>query len=111
VTDTEMKVDESVNAFLEHFGKKGMRWGLHKAKKGDWKTRSGAQKTGLVIGGAVGYDVTGAVVSKILGNRFPLAQVLISGVGAVAGVRATRNVLQHQGSKKISSLPAKKKAA
>ena len=107
-----MIVEEDVEHFIEHFGKKGMRWGvLRKAKPGDWKSRGAKQKLGLVAGGVVGYNVTAIAVTKLLGNKYPAVKVLAMAGGTVAGARVTRNLLQKEGSKKMSSLPAKPKAA
>ena len=98
--------------FVEHFGKKGMRWGVvRRAQPGDWKTRSAKQKLGLAAGAAVGYNVSAVAVNKILGNKYPLVKVLVMAGGTVAGARVTRNMLQEKGSKTISSLPKRPKAS
>jgi outer membrane lipoprotein SlyB len=104
--------DKYVGDFLEHFGKKGMRWGVvRRAAPGDWKSRGAKQKLGLVAGGAVGYNVAALAVNKTLGKKYPLAKVLVMAGGAVVGARVTRNMLQKEGSKKVSSLPKRPKAA
>lgn len=104
--------DVYVGDFLEHFGKKGMRWGVvRRAAPGDWKSRGAKQKIGLVAGGAVGYNVAALAVTKILGNKYPAVKVLALAGGAVVGARVTRNMLQKDGSKKVSSLPKPKPKA
>lgn len=104
--------DKVVDEYVAHFGKKGMRWGVvSKAPPGDWKGRSAKQKVGLVAGGVVGYNVAALAVGSILGKKYPAVKLLTLAGGAVVGARVTRNMLQKDGSKKLSSLPARPKAA
>lgn len=96
-----MIIEEEV--YLEHYGKKGMHWGIRnridklgvrkKAKRGDFKSRSGKQKAALIGGGVAGWAIAGHVVTRILGTRMPFTNVVISGASAIAGARMTREVL------------------
>jgi hypothetical protein len=108
VTDTDTELEQ----FLEHFGVKGMKWGIrHPAKKGDFAKRSGGQKAALIGGGVAGYYGVATVLAKVFGKtvsgrvKAPFTQVAISGVGAVAGARLTRNFLDRKGKTPVSSLP------
>lgn len=113
-----MIVEPEVDDFLEHFGIKGMKWGIrHPAKKGDFAKRSGKQKTALVGGGVAGYYGVASVLARVFGKtaagrvKAPFTQVAISTAGAVAGARLTRNFLDRDGKKPASSLPKIKKPA
>ncbi len=104
-----MIIDEEL--YLEHFGKKGMRWGVRKAKRGDWKTRSASQKTGLVVGGYAG-SVVGQIAGQKIARRIlkdlsssnklaAASAITLSStiIGGGYGVRLTRNLLQKNGKK------------
>lgn len=117
--------DISVDAFLAHHGVRGMHWGYRnsKAKKGDWRTRSGGQKVGLVAGGVVGNTIgasvgstAGRFVGGILGKvgGAPVAGIaqLAGGlagnvIGAKYGVRLARNFQDRYKSTKVSEIRRK----
>lgn len=98
-----MIVEEA--AYLDHSGVKGMHWGVRKAPRGDFKSRSKKQKAGLVLGGVAGWTAAGAITSRLFGTRMPISQLAIGGATAVLGVRAARHVMDSKGDTKISDLP------
>lgn len=102
--------EEEVNDFLEHFGKKGMKWGVRKSRTGDWSTRSGAQKAGLVTGAVAGVVAGGAIANRLLGGRAPVLVTAANVAGGIVGARLTRNLLQKEGKKTVSSLPTPQSA-
>lgn len=108
----QSNLDSEIEDFLSHHGVKGQHWGIRQvfrgAQKGDWRTRSKAQKVGLVAGGYVGVSAGSAatnLVSKVLFKNYPVVQggVNIAGaiVGGKLGARFTRNILQRKGKKKL----------
>lgn len=88
--------DEEIDDFLEHFGKKGMKWGV----------RSKTQKAGIT--GAALLSVGAAqLVGAKLGVRDPRLMGAIS-VGALsAGALATGRILDRQGKTKVSDAATK----
>ncbi len=108
ILDTEAFIEQygKNELFLEHFGKKGMRWGVRKAKRGDWKIRSASQKAGLVAGGFVGAKIGSYFAQRMLLSgsmsykKLAIATtIVLASIGAstVIGVRATRTILQKDG--------------
>lgn len=93
---TEQILGQEVDIFLEHFGKKGMRWG-HRSKKG---------KVAVVVGaGVAGNLITGAVMRKTGNYKAALA---IGGAAAIAGGILTGKLMDSRKSakKKIKDLDA-----
>jgi hypothetical protein len=103
--------DVYVGDFLEHFGKKGMRWGSRRARRhGDAKLgRRTTNKLAVGIGGVAGLLVA-RQVGGLLEAKFkvPISQPLLSGAGVIAGVALTRKALNKNGDTPISSLPKAK---
>lgn len=93
--------DPEVNDFLEHFGVKGMKWGMR--KRGDFKSRSTGQKIGAIAGGVGGF-AAGMVIRKVLGVKTVTANLAISGASTVVGVKVAKNIMDNHGDKSVSSL-------
>lgn len=122
--------EKEIEIFLVHHGVKGQHWGIRnlenskvggglksafkKAPKGDWKTRSKAQKLGLLTTGFLGATVTtpiDAVISKAFKNNAPIRVILGTAATIVTSklaVRFTRNVLQTNGKKKLKDIAVNK---
>lgn len=91
---TEEQIDQEIDTFLEHFGKKGMHWGQ----------RSKKSKAAIGVGGyVVGSGVT-HVIMKRTGN--PAVALIAGGAAAVAGGIVVGKILDSRKSskKKISEL-------
>lgn len=127
-----MSKARTIEDFLEHFGVKGMRWGVRKprdeayrrsffgkAPRGDWKLRTGKQKAALVgggyVGSVVGTNIGNFVARKLLASSNNQAaklygiaggQLVGTGVGLVAGVRGTRSIIDTIGDSRVSDLPS-----
>lgn len=91
-----MIVDEE--AFLEHYGKKGMRWGQRRGR--DKAKLIGAGVGGYLVGGvASGMAIRGFQIKQ------PHAQLLtmmgMEAAGATAAVKVTRNILNKKGNVKV----------
>lgn len=125
-------MDEEVQDFLEHFGVRGMKWGFRKnssldrvdrvangvdirkkgfqfvrkgkAQSGDFGSRPGGQKALLIGGGIAGWVAAGAFTNRILGTKMPITQLALTGAGSVAGVRATRAILDHHKNLPVSRI-------
>lgn len=109
---------DSVEQFLTHYGVKGQQWGhrkaiFAKARKGDWRTRSGGQKVGLVAGGYFGAGVAGGIVRKLMARHVKTPEGLAAMgavtiganiIGAKYGARLTRNLLQKHGKKPMKQI-------
>lgn len=91
---TEQTLDQEVDVFLQHFGKKGMQWG-HRSKKG---------KAAIVIGGAVAGNAISGVVLQRTGNA--KVALIAGGAAAVGGGILVGKLMDHRKSakKKIKEL-------
>lgn len=101
--------DIEVDAFLEHHGIKGQKWGIRtgasiRAPKGDFKSRSKTQKAILIGGGIAGWVASHKVTEKILGNRAPVTQLVLGGLSARTGARVTRKLLDKHTDTLVSKL-------
>lgn len=95
-----MIIDEE--DYLEHFGVKGMKWGVHR----DGTRRTTGQKFASVgVGAAAGLVTANLVTAKTL--NVPLALVLGSGA-AFAGSRFMRSRQNKHRKVKLSSLSGSK---
>lgn len=91
--------DPKVEEFLEHFGVRGMRWGISKVKH---TPLSRKQKIGVSAVGVAGF---------VAGNNFILKRTLnvplsvaAGAATAAVGVRLTRNWLDEKGNTPLSEL-------
>jgi hypothetical protein len=89
--------------YLEHFGKKGMKWGVRKAKvkeeKKSFGERSGKQKAVILGAGGVAGLLAARFVS---GKTMSLPATIIAGAGAsTAGILITEKLLDKHGSRKL----------
>jgi hypothetical protein len=101
-------VDEDV--YLEHFGKKGMRWGVRNkaSNKSDKSTRqrrtklSGIERVGV---GLIGYGVTNVVTASVMSKTMNVKTAALAGVssGVASGI-FLRKVLLKRGGTKIADV-------
>lgn len=103
-----MTVDEEVNAFLEHFGAKGMKWGVRKSKAERDSTpkkkkppltkqqrikRNQFRKQVAVSGALVGFYLSMEIVSRKLmeGPSIPSGFKLGGDSGSTSGHRGSKS--------------------
>ena len=99
-----MILDEDVTNFIEHFGKKGMRWGQRKAVSVGTKTGRIIRKNPSNKALNVGFGIVGALAArKILGGQGQLA-LFRTAAGAVAGKAVANKIIEKRGSTKVSQL-------
>lgn len=85
--------EETVDDFLEHFGKKGMKWGVRKDKdSNDREQLSGKRKAAIVAGSAAAVLVMRRV------SISPVAQM----AGGAAGGLAVNAILKRRGAEKAN---------
>jgi hypothetical protein len=97
---------EQIDNYLEHFGKKGMQWGVRNAKTEGVKKSNGPgrltpqhlrqRRVGIVAGGLVG----GFIAGRMTMGR-PAAVV----IGAAAGATITNKLMQQHKDTKVSDIP------
>lgn len=105
--------DDQIDEFLEHFGVKGMRWGVKKQIYPNGQTRikrtAGSKLT--IAGAALGSTMlSGAVIKKFTGGRVSPMTVSVSmlagGASAIAGARMARTIVDKHGN--VSSAELKR---
>lgn len=106
-----MITDEEIDDFLEHFGVRGMRWGVRRAQNHTsfnktFKTRPLGQKVGITYAGG-GAAFATAVLASRLGVRPIISIAGGTGVGILTQ-HAVANILDKHGDKKASSIKKKK---
>jgi hypothetical protein len=95
-----MIIEEDI--YLEHFGKKGMKWGVRKAReKKSFGERSGKQKAVILGAGGVAGLLAARFVS---GKTLSLPATVAAGAGgSVAGMAIAERLLDRHGSRKVES--------
>ncbi len=118
--------DENVEDFLEHFGIKGMRWGVRNKSKGKYFDpttkkerkeirRSSSAREGRKTIGKISAIVaisagSSYIVQKLVSNKYDYLIADVSGsVAAVIGGGIAAKVLDVNGNRKIKSLNKKNK--
>lgn len=106
-----MIIDEEV--YLEHFGVKGMQWGVRRAQyksRRASRNRSGKLTGRQRVGVGLGAYGIGSIASVIALKSGSLNFASIVGLPAmvVGGVMIRKRMLNKHGSKKLSELPAPK---
>jgi hypothetical protein len=95
-----MIIEEDI--YLEHYGKKGMKWGVRKAReKKEFHERSGKQKAVIIGVGAIGA-LAGARFVASRTRSIPAAVIIGSATSAV-GMEITERLLDRHGSRKVES--------
>jgi hypothetical protein len=100
---------ETVNDVLEHFGVKGMKWGVRKSRQSS-ESDGGDGKSGLsrnkkiVIASAVGVGV-GVAAIAIARSRGVTLSSIRSGSTTAKGAKAASNALRSAGSTSAKSIP------
>jgi hypothetical protein len=102
--------DEEIEDFLEHFGMRGMRWGVRKDIGPSGKvrtTRSAGSKATIVVGALGGSMVGTKVASKIFRNHQMAAVTIGSAAAAgaaIMGARVARTMVDKHANVKASDL-------
>jgi hypothetical protein len=104
---------------LEHFGVKGMRWGVRRQRSSDSKVSGGKQKTskkkraaqiaivgGVVVAGAILAHRGGVRMSSLSRAPQTLPQMSTSGSSSIAKSALQRqSILSRVGKTRVSSIP------
>lgn len=100
-------IDDEVDEILEHFGVKGMRWGVRNRRSSDGTKKgfSDKQKRNIKIGLAGAAVVGTAVAAVILANNSGRSLSSLRGPAMRVGSAAAKNVVNNVGSTKASSVP------
>jgi len=93
---------ETADDVLEHFGVKGMHWGVVKNKSRSGVKRTGKQKAAIVGVGVASY-LLGSSVAGSITKSGPLS-LAAGGAAAALGVRATRNIIDAHRDTKVKDI-------
>lgn len=95
-----MEIDEEVDLFLEHFGTKGMKWGVRTKSIGKEANRSRKDKAKIAGVGVASFIIARQVTSHL---NTPLS-IAAGAASAGLGVRVARNLIDAKGGKLVKDI-------
>ena len=106
-----MTINDEVDEFLEHFGKKGMKWGVRNQPKTSTSAKSKEPKRKLTTGQkrALTVAVVGgaAIAAGVLAHRsgVRMSSVSQSAQALRVGKTQSQDILRRMGSERFSAIP------